>query len=112
MPTRRETICPESLADRLDEYEKLLVYPGYGKWRTRKILKKLDVNTTTNTERRWICLLIWANNPKRSIPDIIFQRIEKDALELGADKKLVSSFAEKLIQKRPEYLDQVLGLLE
>ena len=111
MPTKRETIYPEDLADRLDEYEKLLIYPAYGKWRTRKILKHLDLNTTTNEERRWILLLAWAEDPKRRIPELIFQRVETEACELGADKRLFSSFAERLIQKRPQYLDQVLGLL-
>ena len=112
MPPKRETIYPEDLAERLDEYEKLLIYPAYGKWRTRKILKNLDLNTTTDEERRWILLLIWANDPKRRIPEIIFQRVQMQACKLGDDKRLFSSFAERLIQKRPEYLDQVLGLLK
>ena len=63
MPTKRETIYPEDLADRLDEYEKLLIYPSYGKWRTKKILKNLDLNTTTNDVRHAIMVLIEVLNP-------------------------------------------------
>ena len=111
MPTKRETVYPEDLTDRLDEYEKLLTYPAYGKWRAKRILKNLDLNTTTNAERRWMLLLIWAEDPKRRIPEIIIERVKTAACVLGADKRLFSSFAERLIQKRPQYLDQVLGLL-
>ena len=112
MPTKRETIYPEDLTERLDEYEKLLIYPSYGRWKITHILKKLDLNTTDNEDRRWIILLMWAEDEKRRVPEIIFQRIQTYASELGADKGLFSSFAERLIQKRPQYLDQVLGLLE
>ena len=111
MPAKRETIYPEDLADRLGEYEKLLTYPAYGRWRTKRILKELDLNTTTNEDRRWILLLIWAEDPKRRIPEIIFQRVQMQACKLDADKRLFSSFAERLLEKRPQYLDQVLGLL-
>lgn len=57
MPTRRETIYPEDLADRLNEYEKLLIYPAYGRWRTKRILKNLDLNTTTNRGKTSTCSL-------------------------------------------------------
>ena len=93
MQERYKTIFPDNLAGRLEEYEKIRAFPSYGTWKAKKLLKRTDFEEMLTDEQQWICMLIWANNPQRKIPDLIFEQIEMDAYEFGTDRKLLASFA-------------------
>jgi hypothetical protein len=112
MPAKRVTICPVGLADKLNEYEKMLTYPKYGKWRARQILEQVDPQDLSEPEKLWIRLLVWSGDPGRRVKEFILEDLKRDASKFGPAEKQFIKFFIRVIQKKPAYADNVIQMFD
>ncbi len=111
MLDRRVTIMPIEFRDTLSEFEKLLSNPGYAQWRVAKVLQEVDLQDLTNMETVWLAFLEKIMNDEKMAAKIIFPYVKRQTEHFNSDQKTLMAFFIKLMQKRPEYASQMLGLL-
>ncbi len=112
MLDRRVTIIPIEFKDTLCEFEKLLCNPGYAQWRVAKVHEEVDTQDLTNLETIWFAFLEKVMNDQKMAAKFIFPYLNVQTGHSDSDRKELVAFARRLLQKRPEYADQVRDLLE
>ncbi len=112
MLERRVTIMPIEFRDTLSEFEKLLSNPGYAQWRVAKVHEEVDIQDLKNMETVWLAFLEKVKSDRDVAAEFIFPYLNVQTEHSDSDKKELATFVRRLLQKRPEYEDQVRDLLE
>lgn len=112
MPDRRVTFIPIDFRDTLCEFEKLLLNPGYAQWVATKVLRGVDVDELTKKELAWLDFLEKATGDTRMPARFFFLYLKNRTRRLDSDTKELISFFIRLMQKRPEYANQIFELLK
>lgn len=112
MPDRRVTIIPIEFRDTLSEFEKLLANPGYAQWRVSKVHEEVDIQELTNLETLWLAFLEKIVSNRDVAAEFIFPYLRRRSEHSDSDKKELEVFVRRLLQKKPEYANQVRDLLD
>ena len=112
MLDRRVTVIPIEFRDMLSEFEKILSNPGYAEWRVTKVHEEVDTQDLTNMETVWFAFLQKIMNDGDTAAKFICPFLKAQTGHSDSDKKELVTFVRRLLQKKPEYADQVRDLLE
>ena len=112
MLERDDTVFPVEIVDKLDEFEKLLIHPGYGAWRRRKILEQVDIEDLTYEERLWVEFLERFRHSRGAVCKFIFDDLKRDAVQFKPSEKALIKFLIRVSQKQPEHADRAIRMFD
>ena len=112
VPDRRVTFIPIDFGDTLNEFDKLLSNPGYAQWRMLKALEGVGPHELTNREADWLDFLEKAANDEDMAAYFFFSYLKGETENFDPDQKQLITFFIRLVQKRPEYANQILDLMK
>ena len=112
MLDRRVTFIPVEFRDALSEFEKLLCNPRYAQWQLVRVLQKVESEELTRKETAWLTFLKTITNDEDAAARYVFAYLKKESEQFASDQKELITFFIRLMQKRPEYANQMLDLMK